>query len=197
MSIGRGFPLWRPAPPSQPEAHKEKGFSIGDVGCLDDRGGFQYWFNIFYPRDHPVQDDVPLKFKPIEPPMSEWKIQVSANDLSPGTILCSQGISASHITEQPLYVSSLIPSGLSDCNLFPQAKLNLRPLPEKEAFSFFRKVLLVKILANPIIYIPTWRNTLLTGINSRMPTAINQPFGLMRIAHFSSSLVPIRRKSGV
>jgi len=102
MSIGRGFPLWRPVPPSLPEAHLEQGFSIGDVGCLDRKGGFQYWFNIFYPRNHPIQDDVPRNFKPIEPPFSKWKTKVTARDISPGSILSSQGITCTRISEQPL-----------------------------------------------------------------------------------------------
>jgi hypothetical protein len=89
---------------SMPEAHLERGFSIGDVGCLDRDGGFQYYFNIFYPGDHPVQDWVPRNFKTIEPPFSEWKTQVSAGDISPGSILSSEGITTIHISEQPLYV---------------------------------------------------------------------------------------------
>jgi len=114
MSVGRGFPLWRPAPTSIPKAHLEQGFGIGDVGCLDRRGGFDYLFNIFYARDHPVQNVVPRNFKPVERPFSEWKIQVSPGDIAAGSILTSQGITSTRISEQPLYVSSFIPSDL-DC----------------------------------------------------------------------------------
>ena len=115
MSVGRGFPLWRPAPTTLPKAHLERGFSIGDVGCLDRRGGFQYRFNIFFPPDHPVQNIVPRNFKPVEPPFSEWKIQVSTGDIIPGSILTSQGISTTRISEHPLYVSYSI---LSDLECF-------------------------------------------------------------------------------
>jgi hypothetical protein len=54
-----------------------------------------------------VQNIVPRNFKPVEPPFSEWKIQVSPGDITPGSILTSQGITNTRISEQPLYVSSL------------------------------------------------------------------------------------------
>ena len=97
----------------------EQGFSIGDVGFLDRRGGFEYRFNIFYPRDHVVQDIAPRNFKPVEPPFSEWKIRVSPGDITAGSILTSQGITSTRISEKPLYVSSFIPSDVK-CFIFLQ-----------------------------------------------------------------------------
>ena len=154
MSIGRGFPLWRPAPATVPQAHLEQGFSIGDVGCLDRRGGFQYLFNIFYPRDHAVQDIVPRNFKPINPHLSDWKIQVSAGDISPGSIITSHGITSTRVSEQPLCVSCSYLQNSTRIH-FLTVKSNLPQMPEKEACSFFQRVLLVKTSANLRTSIPT------------------------------------------
>jgi hypothetical protein len=103
MSSGNGFPPWRFALATTPKEHFQQGVSIGDVGHVDQMGGFVYWFNIFYPRDHPIQEgNVPRKFHPIEPQLSEWKIQRSTNQYEPGSVISSEGISSSRISDHPL-----------------------------------------------------------------------------------------------
>ncbi len=104
MSAGNGFPPWRLTPSTFPEAHFQQGVSIGDVGYFDDTGGFQYRFNIFYSRDDPIQEvRMPRNFRPIEPSLPNWKVRVSTDVTKPGSVIKSEGIRSTRISEQPLY----------------------------------------------------------------------------------------------
>ncbi|KAJ7587340.1 hypothetical protein C8J56DRAFT_78058 [Mycena floridula] len=47
-----------PEPASQlPDAYRAQGVSIGDLGSINDDGGFDYLFNICHPPDHPINAD--------------------------------------------------------------------------------------------------------------------------------------------
>ncbi|KAJ7649719.1 hypothetical protein FB45DRAFT_1464 [Roridomyces roridus] len=63
----RGFPLYVPAPlDNLPADYKRKGVSIGDVGTVTPQGVFRFFFNIYLPADHPINDnDVPDNFSPL------------------------------------------------------------------------------------------------------------------------------------
>jgi len=101
ISKGRGIPQAGFPPSEPPEAHFSQGLCIGDVGYIDEDGAFQYQFNIFYPQGHPIHSGgVPRTFVPAEPPLSEWKIQVT--NVKPGTIITSEGIIHTRLVEQPL-----------------------------------------------------------------------------------------------
>ena len=102
ISKGRGIPQAGFPPSEPPEAHFSQGLCIGDVGYIEEDGAFQYQFNIFYPQGHPIQSNrVPRTFVPAEPPLSEWKIQVTRN-VKPGTIITSEGIVHTRLVDQPL-----------------------------------------------------------------------------------------------
>ncbi|KAI3610116.1 hypothetical protein WG66_007409, partial [Moniliophthora roreri] len=63
-----GYPLWSPGvPASLPFEYRKNGVSIGDVGAIDERGRFQYFFNILLPADHPCNgaNRVPAGFTPL------------------------------------------------------------------------------------------------------------------------------------
>ncbi|KAJ7649676.1 hypothetical protein FB45DRAFT_817, partial [Roridomyces roridus] len=64
---GRGFPLYVPAPRSNlPPEYGRHGVSIGDVGRVTPEGVFDFFFNIYLPADHPINDnDVPDNFSPL------------------------------------------------------------------------------------------------------------------------------------
>ncbi|KAJ7649648.1 hypothetical protein FB45DRAFT_708675, partial [Roridomyces roridus] len=64
---GRGFPLYVPAPRGNlPEEYQRKGVSIGDVGRVTPEGVFHFFFNIYLPASHPINDnDVPDNFTPL------------------------------------------------------------------------------------------------------------------------------------
>ncbi|KAF5375324.1 hypothetical protein D9757_009659 [Collybiopsis confluens] len=51
----RGYPLWKPKTQDArlPSTYKQEGVQIGDVGILNEFGGFSYLFNIFHAADHP------------------------------------------------------------------------------------------------------------------------------------------------
>jgi hypothetical protein len=65
----RGYPLWLPEPQDRlPEAYRDEGIRIGDVGIVTERGQFDILFNICLPRDHPINQrhGVPATFKQVE-----------------------------------------------------------------------------------------------------------------------------------
>ncbi|KAJ7285246.1 hypothetical protein C8J57DRAFT_712032 [Mycena rebaudengoi] len=65
---GRGFPLYVPGPPGNlPEEYRRNGVSIGDVGTVTPEGVFDFFFNIYLPSDHPINEQVPDDFSPLSP----------------------------------------------------------------------------------------------------------------------------------
>ncbi|KIK56577.1 hypothetical protein GYMLUDRAFT_778847 [Collybiopsis luxurians FD-317 M1] len=50
----RGYPLWKPKPQGGrlPGIYKQKGVHIGDIGILNEFGGFSYLFNTCHPANH-------------------------------------------------------------------------------------------------------------------------------------------------
>lgn len=51
----KGYPLWKPKPDERlPEEYRRVGVRIGDIGILNDSGGFDYLFNACLSADHPV-----------------------------------------------------------------------------------------------------------------------------------------------
>ncbi len=69
MRGGCGYPLWLPEPfddPDLPDAYKSDGTQIGDLGYLDEDGGFVYLFNVGKAIDDPVNvDRTPPGFIPL------------------------------------------------------------------------------------------------------------------------------------
>ncbi|KAJ7745714.1 hypothetical protein B0H16DRAFT_971374 [Mycena metata] len=65
----RGFPLYMPAPSETlPLVYRKKGVAIGDVGRVTPEGLFDFFFNIYLPGDHSINDnDVPENFVPLLP----------------------------------------------------------------------------------------------------------------------------------
>jgi hypothetical protein len=63
----RGFPLYVPEPRQNlPAEYWEHGVAIGDVGRITPEGVFDFFFNIYLPADHPINDnDVPEYFYPL------------------------------------------------------------------------------------------------------------------------------------
>ncbi|KIK62478.1 hypothetical protein GYMLUDRAFT_116705, partial [Collybiopsis luxurians FD-317 M1] len=61
----RGYPLWDPKPDEYlPEEYRREGVRIGDVGFLNESGGFDYLFNACLPAEHPVNAGrVPYDFE--------------------------------------------------------------------------------------------------------------------------------------
>ncbi|KAJ7067196.1 hypothetical protein C8F01DRAFT_954817, partial [Mycena amicta] len=64
----RGFPLYVPEPqPDLPPEYLAHGVSIGDVGMVTPEGIWDFFFNIFLPADHPINESrVPQGFSPLE-----------------------------------------------------------------------------------------------------------------------------------
>ncbi|KIK53906.1 hypothetical protein GYMLUDRAFT_106946, partial [Collybiopsis luxurians FD-317 M1] len=68
-----GYPLWKPKAQGArlPDAYKREGVHIGDVGILNEFGGFTYLFNVFHSPDHTINAGrVPPNFKPL--PFDEY-----------------------------------------------------------------------------------------------------------------------------
>ncbi|KAJ7614116.1 hypothetical protein FB45DRAFT_938019 [Roridomyces roridus] len=69
LRCGRGFPLYLPGPGGNfPPEYQRHGVSIGDVGSVTPRGGFDFLFNIYLPVDDPVNViGTPENFCPLTP----------------------------------------------------------------------------------------------------------------------------------
>ncbi|KAJ7718999.1 hypothetical protein B0H16DRAFT_1607752 [Mycena metata] len=63
----RGFPLYNTGPQSVlPQPYRDQGISIGDMGRVTPEGIFDFFFNVFLPRDHPINNGrVPEDFVPL------------------------------------------------------------------------------------------------------------------------------------
>ncbi|KAJ7757762.1 hypothetical protein DFH07DRAFT_458930 [Mycena maculata] len=64
----RGVPLHHPGPQQNlPEKYQRHGVAIGDVGRISPDGIFDFFFNIYLPADHPInENDVPEDFAPLQ-----------------------------------------------------------------------------------------------------------------------------------
>jgi hypothetical protein len=55
LPTGNGFPLWTPEPNERlPDAKRDKGIMIGDVGIIKADGSFDFLFNICLPSSDPI-----------------------------------------------------------------------------------------------------------------------------------------------
>ncbi len=70
---GHGYPLWIPEPDySLPDAYRDKGVSVGDLGILTEDGGFDFLFNVCVEADDLVnQGHVPPQFEPLRIPQGD------------------------------------------------------------------------------------------------------------------------------
>lgn len=90
----------------RPEEHFGLGACIGDVGYVDEYGAFVYCFNIFCERNDEIQAmDLPLDFVPFSSSFPTEAVTYCPDYHLPGTIIASEGIHVSRITDSPLYVS--------------------------------------------------------------------------------------------
>ncbi|KAF8804953.1 hypothetical protein BYT27DRAFT_7105774, partial [Phlegmacium glaucopus] len=62
---GHGWPFYVPGPNKRlPKVYRRKGMQIGDVGIINTRGSFEFFFNICHPANHPINcQGVPKNFK--------------------------------------------------------------------------------------------------------------------------------------
>ena len=79
----QGYPLWNPDPSLLPRDRQSVGLRIGDVGTVDERGRFDFFFNVLEPL--PGIAGSPLSFPPIE----EVDIRCDGEDLLPREVVSS------------------------------------------------------------------------------------------------------------
>ncbi|KAJ6552770.1 hypothetical protein B0H19DRAFT_949488 [Mycena capillaripes] len=87
----RGFPLYVPAPRRNlPAEYRRNGIAIGDVGRVTPEGVFDFFFNIYLPADHPINDnDIPENFYPLPRYASK---EVFELDYDPGNYVSTSSI---------------------------------------------------------------------------------------------------------
>ncbi|KAF7302889.1 Pleiotropic drug resistance ABC transporter protein [Mycena kentingensis (nom. inval.)] len=68
IAFGRGYPLLIAQPRMNlPLEYRSRGVSIGDVGRVSPQGDFDFFFNVYRARDHPINHNrVPEDFSPLE-----------------------------------------------------------------------------------------------------------------------------------
>ena len=79
----QGYPLWNPDPDLLPRARQSVGLRIGDVGTVDERGRFDFFFNIL--ESLPGSADSTPNFPPIEVD----DIRCGGEDLAPREVVSS------------------------------------------------------------------------------------------------------------
>ncbi|KAF7366782.1 WD40 containing domain protein [Mycena sanguinolenta] len=90
LAQGRGFPLYDPDPqPSLPSEYRTRGVAVGDIGRITPEGGFDFFFNIYLPADHPVNARVPEDFVPLAP---YDPVDISRHDFHPGNCLSTLSV---------------------------------------------------------------------------------------------------------
>lgn len=97
---GRGYPLWKPKVDSShlPEKYRRDGIHFGDVGFLNEFGGFEFLFNACHSADHPLNiGGVPADFELLE--LDPTRISDSQEEYNPGSIIASE---SSHFCQTPL-----------------------------------------------------------------------------------------------
>jgi len=92
----RGSPLWIPEPPyNLPIPYQRRGVSIGDVGVLSASGSFDFFFNICYSREDPINSGgVPEGFEPLHPPLDNLNIR-RVQEYDSGSYVASESIETS------------------------------------------------------------------------------------------------------
>ena len=89
----RGYPLWTPEPSNELLVERRDGLRIGDVGVvIPDDGGFDVFFNICLPSDHPFhrRHGVPEGFTFINP--SDLDIRTIPSAEYPGRIISTSSV---------------------------------------------------------------------------------------------------------
>jgi hypothetical protein len=114
-SKDHGYPLWIPEPNENlPVEYKLKGTSIGDLGVINSRGGFDFLFNITRPADDPVNiNGVPQGFSPVV--VKHKDISRIGNILPPGSFVGSSSFRKHSISAETS--SQGTPYACTDCCL--------------------------------------------------------------------------------
>ncbi|KIK59377.1 hypothetical protein GYMLUDRAFT_678444 [Collybiopsis luxurians FD-317 M1] len=104
----KGYPLWKPKPDEYlSEEYRRVGVDIGDVGYLNESGGFDYLFNACLPANHPVNlGRVPLDFQPLHGMLNPRDLTGSMREHEPGSHIPSH---PSHICKTRKCISCTIP----------------------------------------------------------------------------------------
>jgi hypothetical protein len=92
-SEDNGWALWRPEPSENlPWAYRLRGMRVGDVGYVDQRGGFEYLFNITCSADDLVNlGRVPHNFTPFDGALTISRVR---NIHPPGAVIGSDSFRA-------------------------------------------------------------------------------------------------------
>jgi hypothetical protein len=87
----RGFPLYDPGPQeSLPPEYRVSGVAFGDVGSITPEGSFDFFFNIFLPANHPINNNnVPENFCPIQ---SNTSVEVYNKHYGPGNYVSTSSV---------------------------------------------------------------------------------------------------------
>ncbi|KAJ7181570.1 hypothetical protein C8R43DRAFT_870053, partial [Mycena crocata] len=92
LGNGPGYPMWQPGPNLDGRLHRkyrQRGISIGDVGCINSRGTFDFFFNILLAGNDPINGGgsyTPQKFLPLP---SSWSEEAGTEGFGTGTTVYS------------------------------------------------------------------------------------------------------------
>ncbi|KAH9481493.1 hypothetical protein JR316_0006020 [Psilocybe cubensis] len=94
-----------------PHPYSKRIVEIGDVGFINDSGTFIFVFNLFLPRNDPLNQLFPNKlpegYFPLDPPTDNEILKIP-DYFAPGSVIASNGVDVTRVSESPLYVWNCI-----------------------------------------------------------------------------------------
>ncbi|KAF8902755.1 hypothetical protein CPB84DRAFT_831561 [Gymnopilus junonius] len=109
FTLGHGFPMWEPSGNlARSEIHLKEGIRIGDMGLVTKEGGFTLFFNIFLSKTDPYQRRCPPEHEPLLPAIDPSEVIIDTTQFPRPSILTSNGILVSHLSDSPLDVTFTI-----------------------------------------------------------------------------------------
>ncbi|KAF4620520.1 hypothetical protein D9613_001126 [Agrocybe pediades] len=103
VEAGFGFPVAPTVVRNNDSKKKEMGVNLGDVGLIN-TFGFTTAFNLFLPRDHPVNARVPPNFSPLTS-LEPEEISTIDNYFPVGSVIVSKGVEVTRSATDPKHIS--------------------------------------------------------------------------------------------
>ncbi|KAH9482337.1 hypothetical protein JR316_0004435 [Psilocybe cubensis] len=105
--VGNGFPFWPGSTPLLPEPYDRRTTEVGDVGFINQKGNFEFAFNLFLPSEDPLnqlnQKKLPEGYVPLDPPC-ESEISRIPGYYPPGSVIATKGVDVHRLGENPLHL---------------------------------------------------------------------------------------------
>ncbi|KAF7302808.1 Pleiotropic drug resistance ABC transporter protein [Mycena kentingensis (nom. inval.)] len=190
VGSGRGYPLLIAQPRMNlPIEYQRRGVSIGDVGRVSPLGDFDFFFNVYRDRDHPINHArVPEDFSPLEEfdesDLLQWHIK--RGSLSSATV---QSFSMSNFTLSAEGAFLALPHGSMLCRLENVEAMRRYAAANAESWYRYVNETRGRRLGNGRLYLITgWEKASVGGMGTFQNVAPSSDFDI--------ALVPLQQPGG-